>query len=62
MSKAKVYALYKGDENICDGTLQEIAEKTGKKLEYIRWLTYPTYKKRVGKSVKRMELVEITED
>ena len=47
MSKAKVYALYKGDENICDGTLQEIAEKTGKKLEYIRWLTYPTYKKRV---------------
>lgn len=28
---AKIYALYKGDEYVTDGTLDEIAEKTGLK-------------------------------
>ena len=28
---AKIYALYKGDENIADGTLEELSKKTGRK-------------------------------
>lgn len=34
---AKIYALYKGDEYVTDGTLDEIAEKTGKKLASLEW-------------------------
>lgn len=45
---AKIYALYKGDEYIADGTLEELAEKTGKKLASLEWMLTPTAKKRAG--------------
>lgn len=45
---AKIYALYKGDEYITDGTLEEIADKTGKKLASLEWMLTPTAKKRAG--------------
>lgn len=40
------YALYKGDILVTHGTLQEIHEKTGKPMSMLKWLTYPTAKKR----------------
>lgn len=43
-----IYALYKGDEYITDGTLEEIAEKTGRKLASLEWMLTPTAKKRTG--------------
>ena len=45
---AKIYALYKGDEYIADGTLEEIAEKTGKKLASLKWMLTPAANKRAS--------------
>ena len=45
---SKIYALYKGDEYVTDGTLEELAEKTGKKLASLEWMLTPTAKKRAG--------------
>ena len=62
--KEKVYALYIGETNICDGTLAEIAAKTGKRLDTLRWMTYPVYQRRVEarKTTNVTELVPIEED
>lgn len=45
---AKIYALYKGDEYIADGTLEELAGKTGKKLASLEWMLTPAAKKRAS--------------
>lgn len=37
----EVYALYKGDNWICDGTLEEIAEYTEKELKRLKYLSCP---------------------
>ena len=44
--KEKIYALYRGDEYICDGTIEEVAKKQGVKVETIYFYKSPTYKKR----------------
>lgn len=40
-----IYALYKGEQNLADGTLAEISRKTGKTYNTLKWMTYPSYKK-----------------
>lgn len=45
---AKIYALYKGDEYVTDGTLEELAEKTGKKPASLKWMLTPAAKKRAS--------------
>lgn len=42
----KEFAFYRGEENICDGTIAEIAAVTGNKVEYVKWMTTPTAEKR----------------
>lgn len=45
MSKMnKIYALYKGENLIADGTIQEIHERTGKKVDTLLFMTCPVYK------------------
>lgn len=56
---AKIYALYKGDEYIADGTLEELAEKTGKKLASLEWMMTPAAKKRRKDGGESQELVYI---
>lgn len=46
MRKGKVYALYKGDHFLADGTIREISEKTGKTINHLRFMTKPAYKRR----------------
>ncbi len=61
----RIFALYKGDTNICDGTLREIEEKTGVPLYHLKRMTYPVYERSMKKSKNvrnRMELVEIFMD
>lgn len=53
MIDGRIFAVYKGDEYIMDGTLQEIAEARGIKLNSARFLTYPCYKKRVDARLKK---------
>ena len=45
----KIYALYKREEYICSGTVQEIAEITGKTLNFVQYMRYPCYQKRLTK-------------
>lgn len=53
MSKYEnIYALYKGDTFIADGTMQQIARKTDKTLDYIDHMSTPAYKRRVETSKK----------
>lgn len=44
----KIYALYKGDNYITDGTIEELAEYLKVKPSTIRFYTTPTYKKRMN--------------
>lgn len=57
---AKIYALYKGDEYVTDGTLEELAEKTGKKLASLKFMTTPSYHSRIGD--KALRLVSLGEE
>lgn len=60
--KEKVYALYRGEENLMDGTLKEIAKKHGVKIGTLKWMTSPIWKKRKERAKHpraSLELVEI---
>ena len=56
-----IYALYKGEENLMDGTLEEIHQKSGLQMKFLRWMTTPSASRRFTRSVqnKRMCLVLI---
>jgi hypothetical protein len=41
----KEYAVYKGDEFICVGTVKECAERLGIKPDTVYYYTSPKYKK-----------------
>ena len=56
---AKIYALYKGDKLLADGTLLQIAHKMGVKLKTIKFYKTPTYLKRRKNSKNYRELVEL---
>ncbi|WP_027405487.1 hypothetical protein [Anaerovibrio sp. RM50] len=45
--RSKIYALYVGERNVCDGTLEEISKKTGMTMDYLHWMTYPSSSKRL---------------
>lgn len=48
MTREKIYACYKGDEYLCDGTLKQIHKKTGYSLGTLNWSRYPSAKKRAS--------------
>lgn len=54
------YAAYKGDEFLCVGSLQEIAQYTNKTIDHIRWLKSPSAQKRNDKTNKIL-IIEIEE-
>ena len=44
--KAKIYALYKGDTNICDGTLAEISARVNISKKTLSFYGSPAYARR----------------
>jgi hypothetical protein len=59
-----IYALYRGEEYIMDGTIPELAEKTGYKRTTLYWLATPTAERKRGgrkyhKKKPRIEIVKI---
>ena len=48
----KIYAVYRGDEYLFDGTLDEIAQRMNWKRSTARWYTYPVAKRRAGRARK----------
>lgn len=55
----KEYAMYKGDDCIAIGTIDEIAKRLNVKVKTIKFYLTPTYKKRVKKSKNRRELIKV---
>lgn len=55
----KIYALYKGEELLAEGTIIQIAYKMNVKIRTIQFYKTPTYKKRCKNSFNRKELVEL---
>lgn len=55
----KEYALYKGDEILAIGTIEEIAKKMKVDYRTIKFYTTKTWKKRSKGSFKRRTMVEL---
>ena len=58
------YAVYQGDKLLAVGTADECAEELGIKPETVRWMTYPTAKRRLTerKRPERARVVVRLED
>lgn len=55
----KIYAMYKGDKCLASGTLYQLAQKLDIDIQTLRFYLTPTYRKRVGDSKNRRELIRI---
>jgi hypothetical protein len=53
----KIYALYQGETNLCDGTIDDIAMIRRVKRETIKWLKTPSGIKRSGKTGLALVLI-----
>ena len=51
----KIYTLYKGNQILAEGTIKEIAQRTGVSVNTLRQYAAPSYKKRInGKNHKEL--------
>lgn len=57
----RIYALYKGELFMSEGTIREISRETGKTVDFLKWMTYPIYEKRCGNGPKRLRMVPLDE-
>ena len=55
------YALYKGEELIADGTIEEIHEATGIPIRNLKFMTYPAYHERSKNAIDRKIMVRLDE-
>ena len=65
--KQAYYAVYQGDTFIDLGTIQELSERMGVKPDTLKFMTYPSYHKRLEKrncnySKGYMIVIKIEED
>lgn len=58
----RIYALYKGESFVTEGTIREISKESGKTVDFLKWMTYPTYEKRCGDSTKRLRMVSLDDE
>lgn len=54
-----IYAVYKGDAYLFDGTAEEIASRLKIKVESVKWHATPTGLKRATLSNKRRMIVKL---
>jgi DNA-binding CsgD family transcriptional regulator len=59
--KRKIYALYKGETLLADGTVNEIAEKMGVKISTVLYYRTPAYQRR-AKNVRNRRVLVCLED
>lgn len=59
---SKDYALYRGDDLLMVGTVEEIARYLGIKPKSVYFLSYPSYHKRCEGSAIRVMVFPIEED
>lgn len=58
----KDYAFYRGDELVCWGTKEQIAEFTGLSMSSIDFYSTPSHKKRVETGRYRSIVIEIEDE
>lgn len=58
----RIYALYKGEQFITEGTIREISKNTGKSINFLKYMTYPIYAKRCGAGPNRLRMIPLDED
>lgn len=54
----KIYALYRGEEFISVGTIPEISAEVGKSIGFLKYMTFPVYKRKVTANALQMYLLE----
>lgn len=57
MTYRQIYAVYRDDKNVADGTAEELARKLGVKPKTIRKWATPSYQK--GNRGKRLVIVKL---
>ena len=62
MKRKRIYALYKGDKHITDGTKKELAEYLKVKVRTINFYKSPTYQKRGKEYSNRFIVIFIGEE
>ncbi|MFJ7914462.1 MULTISPECIES: hypothetical protein [unclassified Lysinibacillus] len=55
----RIYALYKGERFIAEGTIREISRETGKTIDFLRYMTYPIYEKRSINGKHRLKMISL---
>lgn len=54
-----IYALYVGEENVADGTAEELAQRLGVEAKTIRFMSSPAHNKRVKYNGKAVRTVKV---
>ncbi len=57
--KNKVYALYKKEDCLGIGTVEELAKQFNVGIKTIKFYLTPTYKKRVKKGINRRVMIRV---
>jgi len=55
----QIYALYKGEQFVAEGTIQEISRETGKTIDFLKYMTRPIYQKRSANGKKRLKMISL---
>lgn len=55
----RIYALYKGEQFIAEGTIREISKATGKTIDFLKYMTYPIYEKRSENGINRLKMISL---
>lgn len=58
MARRQIYAVYRGDENLGDGTADELAKKFGMKADTVRNMSAPRFHRR-NQSGKRLIVIKL---
>ena len=53
-----IYALYKGENNLMDGTLEEISSRSGINIKTLIWMTNPSAMKRKRRNGRCLALIK----
>ncbi|WP_374965989.1 hypothetical protein [Lysinibacillus sp. RS5] len=55
----RIYALYKGEQFITEGTIREISRETGKTIDFLKYMTYPIYEKRSVNGKNQLKMISL---
>ncbi|MCY9549817.1 hypothetical protein [Lysinibacillus xylanilyticus] len=55
----RIYALYKGEQFIAEGTIREISRKTGKTIDFLKYMTRPIYEKRSINGKNQLKMISL---